>query len=221
MDRRWARPWFAATAACVFAGVLIQLFVTANNTANFGGTPLARALNIFVFFTIQSNLIVGATTLLLALNPTRSSTMFQAFRLTGLVAITVTFVVFHVALSHLLDLDTWAQAANQLLHTVVPALAVTGWWTFGPHRLTSTRIAKLTTLFPVGYMTFTLIRGPLASDFYPYPFANPVKLGYLAVITNAIWIGLLFVALAAAATALDKRLAGRPSEPATTIAATR
>jgi len=119
MDRRWARPWFAATAACVFAGVLIQLFVTANNTANFGATPLARALNIFVFFTIQSNLIVGGTTLLLALNPTRPSTIFQAFRLTGLVAITVTFVVFHVALSHLLDLDTWAQAANQLLHTVV------------------------------------------------------------------------------------------------------
>ena len=91
---------------------------------------------------------------------------------------------------------------------------------FGPHRLTSTRIAKLTTLFPLSYMTFTLIRGPLASNFYPYPFANPVKLGYLAVITNAIWIGLLFIALAAATTALDKRLARRQPQPHTTIAPT-
>lgn len=207
MNERWARPWFAATALCVFVGVLVQLFVTANNHASFGATPLARALNIFVFFTIQSNLIVGVTTLLLVLNPARCSTVFQVFRLTGLVAIAVTFVVFHVALSHLLDLDTWAQVANQLQHTIVPVLAVTGWLMFGPRGLTSARVVKLTVIFPVLYMAFTLIRGPLASDFYPYPFANAAKLGYVSVITNGVWIGLLFIAAAAAATALDKHLA--------------
>lgn len=77
-----------------------------------------------------------------------------------------------------------------------------------PRGLTSARIARLTVIFPLAYMVFTVIRGPLASDWYPYPFANPKQLGYPAVAVNALWIALLFIALAAGATALDKRLPG-------------
>lgn len=214
MDPKWARPWFAATAAAVAAGLIIQIGVSSGDTSVFGGTPLGRSLNVFSFFTIQSNLIVGITTLLLAIDPKRSSRVFGVFRLIGLVAITVTFVVFHVALSHLLDLETWAEAANQLLHTVVPVLAIAGWCLFGPRGLTSARVARLSVLFPVFYMTFTLIRGPLNSDWYPYPFADVKTLGYLKVVINGFWIALLFVAAAAGATALDRRLAGLRPEPA-------
>ncbi|MGH2852072.1 MAG: Pr6Pr family membrane protein [Solirubrobacteraceae bacterium] len=135
----------------------------------------------------------------------------------GLIGITVTFVVFHVVLSRLLDLDTWAEAANQLLHTVVPVLALAGWVAFGPRGLTSARIAKLSVVFPLLYMAFALIRGPLNSDWYPYPFADAKTLGYFRVLVNAAWIMLLFAALAAlaaGATALDRRLrgGGRPVE---------
>jgi hypothetical protein len=73
MEARWARPWFAATSAAVLAGLIIQLFVTADNTAAFGGSPVNRALNVFAYFTIQSNLLVGVATLLLAVDPHRSS----------------------------------------------------------------------------------------------------------------------------------------------------
>lgn len=206
MDGRWARPWFAATAAAVSAGLIIQIGVSSGNTSVFGGTPLGRSLNIFAFFTIQSNVIVGATTLLLAINPSRSSAVLRVFRMMGLVGITVTFVVFHVALSHLLDLETWAEAANQLQHTVVPVLAVGGWLAFGPRGLTSARVAKLSVLFPAFYMAFVMIRGAF-DGFYPYPFANVTNLGYLKVVINGLWVAVLFVALAAGATALDRRLA--------------
>jgi hypothetical protein len=215
MDARWARPWFAATAAAVLAGVVIQLFVSANSDSAFGGSPVNQALNIFAYFTVLSNVIVGVTTLLLALDPNRTSSTFALFRLIGLVAITVTFIVFHVVLSRLLDLETWAEAANQLLHTVVPILAIVGWGVFGPRGLTSARIARLTVLFPLAYMIFTVIRGPLASNFYPYPFADVHALGYLRVSINALWVALLFVGVAAAATALDPRL------PAPTAAGSR
>lgn len=208
MDPKWSRYWFAATALAVLAGVVVQLIVSAHNTSVFGGSAVGRALNIFAFFTVLSNVIVGVTAMLLAVNSQRSSTIFAVFRLIGLVAITVTFIVFHVVLSRLLDLDTWAEVANQLLHTVVPILAVSGWCLFGPRGLTSARVARLTVIFPILYMTFTLIRGPLASDFYPYPFANVKMLGYLKVCINGVWIGLLFLAIAAGATALDKRLPG-------------
>jgi hypothetical protein len=60
-------------------------------------------------------------------------------------------------------------------------------------------------------MAFTMIRGPLASDFYPYPFTNVKDLGYARVAVNGLWIGLLFIALAAGAHALDQRLGPRAS----------
>ncbi len=213
MDARWARPFFALTAACVFVGVVVQLIVSANDESVFGGSAAGRAFNIFAFFTVQSNVIVGVTCLLLAVRTDRHSTVFQVFRLIGVVAITVTGIVFHVVLSGLLDLDTWAQVANQFLHTVVPILAVVGWLSFGPRGLTSGLIVRWSVAFPLIYMVFTAVRGPLASDWYPYPFANVHDLGYLRVAVNALWITLLFIGLGAGANALDRVLARGRTRP--------
>lgn len=211
MDQRWARPWFALTAACVLAGIVIQIPVTATSSTAFGGSGLNQVFNMLAYFTIDSNIVVGITCLLLALNLNRTSAVFAAFRLIGLVAITVTFVVFHVALSRLLDLDSWAQAANQLQHTVVPILTIVGWLAFGPRGLTSARTVQLTVLFPLAYMLFTVIRGPLSSDFYPYPFADVHALGYARVIVNALWISVLFIGVAAGAAWFDRRLRAAPN----------
>ena len=212
MNSRWARPWFALTAVCVLAGLIVQIVLSATDPTVFGGSPVNRSLNVFAYFTIQSNVLVGVTCLLLALDPHRTSTVFAVFRLIALVAITVTFLVFHVVLSGLLDLDTWGQVGNQLVHTVVPALAISGWVMFGPRGLTSGSVVRWTVAFPALYVVFTAIRGPLASNWYPYPFADVHKLGYLRVSINAVWIMLLFLALAALAHALDRKL--RPASPA-------
>lgn len=93
--------WFAATAFCAAAGVVISVYTAVQTPGRFP-YEWQRALNTFAFFTIQSNLIVGATTLLLAVRPDRSSMVFRVFRLIGLVSITVTGLVYHVALSRLL-----------------------------------------------------------------------------------------------------------------------
>ena len=164
MDVRWGKAWFAITALCVVVGIGISLYTSASHSAVFGGSPLNRALNVFAYFTIQSNVLVGVASVLLVLDQQRSATWFAVLRLTGVVAIAVTGIVFHVALSGLLELDTLAQTANQLQHTVVPVMAVVGWVVFGPRGLTSYRISRLTVLFPLAYMVFTVIRGPLASN---------------------------------------------------------
>lgn len=192
-------------------GIIVQLFVTTNNTNSFGGSPVNRALNIFAFFTIQSNVLIGIACLLLAIRLERPSAGFAVLRLTGLVGITVTFLVFHVVLSRLLDLDSWAQVANQLQHTVVPILSIAGWLLFGPRGHASARVARWTIVFPLLYMVFTAVRGPLASNWYPYPFTNVHQLGYARVLINALWIALLFLGVAAGAAALDRRLPGRPA----------
>ena len=212
MPARWARPWFAATALCVAAGVALSVYTAVQTPGHFH-SAVARGFNTFAFFTILSNLIVGATTLLLAVKPDQTSTVFKTFRLIGLVAITLTGIVYHVALASVLDLDGIHQFGNQLVHTVVPLLAVIGWVAFGPRGLTSARIAGLSLLFPFCWLAFTLIRGAVI-HWYPYPFIDVTRIGYGKAILNCFWVALLLFGLAAAATALDSRLGRQAPEPA-------
>jgi len=202
---RLARTWFAATAAAVAAGVVIQLPVTATTGGSPFADPTARTFNIFAFFTIDSNLIIGAVCLLLAIRLDRTSPVFHVARLTGLVAIVITGIVFHVAIANLLELDGWAQAANQLQHTVVPVMSVAGWLMFGPRGHATRTYAGLALIFPVLWMIFTVSRGA-AIHWYPYPFINVDDLGYVRVAVNSVWIAVLFFAIAGGAVALDKFL---------------
>lgn len=203
-----ARVWSGITALCVVVGVGMQVAINATTPEYFGGTPVGRALNVFAFFTIQSNVLVGVTSAMLAARLACTSTVFAVARLVGVVAITVTMVIYHLTLSGLVALDTTGQVANQLQHTVVPLLCLVGWLLLGPRGLTSTRVAALTVLFPLAYVVFTAVRGPLASDWYPYPFADVAELGYLRVAVNAVGIGVLFLALSFGASLLDRRLPG-------------
>ena len=206
---RWARVWFAVTALCVIAGVALSVYTAVQTPGRFHN-GVERGFNTFAFFTVQSNLIVGVTTLLLALRLNRRSTTFRTFRLTGLVMITITGVVYHVALAQILDLDGIHQLGNQLVHTVVPLLAVFGWLIFGPRGQTSRRVACLSVLYPFCWLVFTLIRGAVIS-WYPYPFIDVTQLGYGKTILNCFWVSLLLSGLAAGATVLDARLGPSPN----------
>jgi hypothetical protein len=204
---RWARAWFAVTALCVAAGVALSVYSAAKNPGYFH-SGVERGFNAFAFFTVDSNLIVGGTTALLAIRPDRTSVTFRTFRLIGLVAITVTGVVYHVALASIFDLDGIDQLGNQLVHTVVPLLTVLGWLMFGPRGQLSRRIAWLSLLFPVGWLAFTLIRGAVI-HWYPYPFIDVAAIGYAKAALNSFWVALLLLGLAAGAVALDARLGPR------------
>jgi len=202
--------WFAATALCVGVGVALSVVSAVHNTGGHFHSGVARGFNAFAFFTIDSNLIVGATTGLLALRLQRDGMVFRVARLTGLVCITVTGVVYHVALAHLLELDSWDLVADQLVHTVVPLTAVVGWLVFGPRRLISGRVVWLSLVFPVLWLAFTLARGA-AISWYPYPFVDVSHLGYAKALVNCLWVAVLLLGLAAGAWLLDRWLAPRSS----------
>jgi len=206
-----ARCWFAATALVVIVGLAIQVPVAMDNESGFFTTPLTRGLNVFVFFTVQSNILVAIGTALLALGTDTRSTVFQAVRLTGLVAITLTFVVFHAVLRDLQDLTGQAAVADLLLHTASPILCVSGWVVFGPRQLTSARIVWASLVFLVAWGAFTLIRGPIV-DWYPYPFMDPNEHSYGRIAINLTIIAAVFVGLSAGAHKLDEFLARRQSD---------
>lgn len=128
-----ARTWFGLTALLVLTGIVTQLVVAAGASEGARFNPAAaRVLNVLAYFTIQSNLLVGFTTALLAVRLDRPSTLYRTFRHIGLVAITITGIVFPIALAPLYAFLGGAQVANVLLHYVVPAMAVLGWLAFGP-----------------------------------------------------------------------------------------
>jgi len=205
MSERGKRAWFGATAGCALVGVLLSAITAANNGNGHFHPAAARAANTFAFFTIDSNLLVALATGLLALSLGRSSTGFAVLRLTGLVAITVTGIVFHVALAQMLDLTGWDAVANELVHTVVPVMAVVGWLLAGPRGLFTKNVVWWSLSFPVCWLAFTLIRGAVA-HWYPYPFMDVTALGYFRAAVNCVWVALLMLGLAAGANVLDRRL---------------
>ncbi|ADB35504.1 hypothetical protein Kfla_6507 [Kribbella flavida DSM 17836] len=199
------RLWFAVTAAVVAIGIIVQLVVTATTTEGFFPDNPDRVLNVFAFFTIQSNLLLGGTTLLLALGAASDSTVFRTLRLNGVLCIAVTGIVYHVALAGLDELSGAAALTNFLLHTATPVLGVVGWLLFGPRDRTDREIVGWSLAFPLLWLAFTLVRGELVG-FYPYPFVDVGELGYAQVLLNCLLVALLFLALAFGATLLDRRL---------------
>ena len=197
------RAWWAATATASLLGIAIQVVVSSGNEEGLFPTAAGRVFNVFCYFTVQSNLLVAVTSILLVIRPDRDSRAFRALRLAGLVAIVITFVVFHTALSHLVDLDGWAKVADQLLHTVAPVLAVAGWLIAGPRGQADERVALWALAAPAAWVPFTLIRGELIG-FYPYPFVDVAEHGYGRVALNLALVGVLFYALARGAVVLDR-----------------
>lgn len=203
------RSWFALTAVVVAGAVVLQLVLTARSSGDgfFPANP-QRTLNLFAYFTIQSNLLLGATSLLLAVRPDRRSTLFRTLRLNGVLCIAVTGIVYHLALAGLDEPTGAAAVANLLLHSVTPLLGVVGWLAFGPRGRTDGRIVGLSVVFPLAWLAFTLVRGEFVG-FYPYPFLDVAERGYPTVLLNSLLVAALFLALAAGLTALDRVLARR------------
>lgn len=200
------RVWSAVTAAVVAFGIVVQLFVTANGTEGFFPDNPERVFNVFAYFTIQSNLLLGGTALVLALQPDRSGgRLFKTLRLNGVLCIAVTGIVYHLVLAGLDELHGWAAVTNFLLHTAAPVLGVLGWLLFGPRGLTDPGIAAWSIVYPLLWLVFTLIRGEFVG-FYPYPFVDVSEHGYGRVLLNCLLVAVLFLALAAGATYLDGRL---------------
>lgn len=198
-----ARVVAAVTALVVVAGLTFQLHATASTTTGVFDSKAERIANVFCFFTILSNILLGVTNAVLAVTPTRRSPVFSGLRLSGVLSMVVTGVVFHIALKGLHELTGAAAVANDILHTVTPILAVISWLVVGPRGVVSRHVMWLSIVYPVAWLIATLIRGAFV-HYYPYPFLDVVTHGYLRVSINAVIVAVLFLGLAVGASRLDR-----------------
>ncbi|MET7989807.1 Pr6Pr family membrane protein [Amycolatopsis sp. NPDC005232] len=205
---RLTRIWFGVTALVVLIGLVTQGFVSAGTPGRYASAG-ARVANMFAYFTIESNVLVLLASVAFVAGA-RANGLLRVLWLDALVGIAVTGVVYHVALSGLLDLSGAALFADVMLHTVSPIIAVLGFLVASP-RILRWRTVAWSACWPLAWLAFTLIRGA-QGGFYPYPFVNAAELGYGRVAVNCVLIAVLFVALASVAKVLDGWLTHAPAE---------
>ncbi|WTW94175.1 Pr6Pr family membrane protein [Streptomycetaceae bacterium NBC_01309] len=195
-DRRTsARVWHGLTALVGAVGLVVQFVVSARGGPEFSADHAGvRILRYLSYFTIQSNILVTVVAAQLALRPDRDGPVWRVLRLTALVCITTTGIVYATVLAGTQDLDGAGLVADYLLHYAMPVLALLGWFLFGPRP----RIGRATPVqilaFPVLWAVYTLIHGAI-TDWYPYPFTDVGEHGYAVVVRNIVLVGLLVVAL--------------------------
>lgn len=210
--RGTARGFFALIAAVAIVGVGMETVLAVVEEEIPFDNPGRRLVTLFSYFTVLSNLTVAVTHSMLARSAARSSEVFWVFRLTGVLCIAVTGVVYHLALAQLADLRGWDLVADFFVHTMSPALTVVGWLAFGPRRRIQRSTAWWSLVPPITWLGYTLARGAIVTDntgvhWYPYPFLDVNDLGYGRALLNCLMIAVFYIALALGARWLDHRLA--------------
>lgn len=197
------QTWLAATGLAALVGV--GFGVAAMGRAN----PLTAELSPlapFAEWTTQSNLIVGITSLLLTLNRRSQSALLRAAFLTGLTAITLTFLVAHTVLgtapASQISLSVWIH--QRICHDIVPVMAVGGWVVLGQRNIFEWRFILFAWVYGVLYDAVTLIRGAYV-DWYPYPWLDPRIAGYGVVLRTFLAFSVEYVLIAAIFVAVDRR----------------
>jgi hypothetical protein len=194
-------PRYAAAARlCTFAAMVAGVVLEAS-----GPTTL---IGLLPYFTIQSNIAYGIYAAWAAARARRGDLETSA-PVKGAVTlyVAITGLVYHLVLANPASAFyagpthfTPAEAVgNQLLHTVVPLLAVLDWLVFDRRRRYCWRYALYWLAGPLAYLGFAVVRG-LIEHTYPYPFLDVNDLGYGSLAVSAagfalaFWVlGLLFV----------------------------
>jgi hypothetical protein len=215
--RRPASIWNAVTFIAVATGLIWQLVLSlkgVNVLVDAGGArPGAgtRLVRFFSYFTVESNILVAAMALTLALRPDRDGRVWRVLRLEALFGIAVTGLVYSTLLRGVVELHGAAAVTNALLHYVAPLMAVIGWLLFGPRPRIDEDTLVLSLIWPALYVAYTLVHGAV-SKWYPYPFIDVHKLGYVTGLRNGVGLCVLLVGVGAIFMWLDHRLPRQPTD---------
>jgi hypothetical protein len=200
-----------AVAAAIIAAIVAQLATSIGYWTAKGGVDVpVHVTHFFSFFTIESNILAAAVLLIGAYLLARGSgpdpTWFNLLRASAVTYMAVTGIVYNLLLRGIdLPQGSTVPWSNEILHVVACAWLVID-WIFAPGRspIATNQLWKVL-VFPIVWVVYTLVRGPLVSDtvygnafWYPYPFLNPQTSaeGYFTV---AFYVLLIAVAIGSTA----------------------
>lgn len=205
------RSFALAVALLAWAGVVLQLVLTAGKVTA-GGQSLAWALVIYLgYFTVLTNILAAVAVSGALLLP--GTSLGRSCQRPGVVtaiaaAISVVGLSYFLLLRQTWDPQGWQLLADVLLHYVMPALFVAYWWLTVSKAELSWRQVPAWTIYPLAYLVYMLVRGEI-TGLYPYPFADVPDLGYPAALANSAKIFAFFVVMALLFVGLGRRQAQR------------
>ncbi|TDE89164.1 hypothetical protein EXU48_20755 [Occultella glacieicola] len=168
------RSWVALS----LRGLIVVLGLVAEvwNLAELGAGGLA---NHVAYFTVQTNLLVIVVLgWALLVPPRRRPTWFDPLRGAMTTYIVLTGVLYNLLLAAPGELFSWdVHPSNLLQHRIIPILVALDWLLIPVARRLRLSRFWIWLGYPVAYLAFTLIRGPLVGDWYPYFFLDPNEFG--------------------------------------------
>ena len=197
--------WFGIIFVQVAIVIPIRLVIDWNNIYGQFDQPIARSLNVLLYFTNLSNILVAVESLMLVKNSKRNSSRFLIAQLTALICIVVAGLVYWLLLAaedKVVGIDVFT---NFAVHASVPLMFLLGWIFFVEHGNTTLKTIKFALLFPVVWAVIAMLRGALI-DWYPYPFMDVRDLGYATALINMTVVTLFFLFLFFVAYFLDNKV---------------
>ncbi len=151
-------------------------------------------VNFFSYFTIETNILVFVTLLLSAIAVAMGkNSKLDVLRSAVTVYILIVGIGFSVLLAGIEGITLTAVPwDNVVLHYIMPVAMLIDFLIDRPKRTIQFKKSLPWLLFPVVYVTYSLIRGAL-TGWYPYPFLNPEPNGYGGVAFTVL--GLLVLSL--------------------------
>jgi hypothetical protein len=204
-----ARVLHALVALAALTGVVMELVIAVVDGPGTAPNQTERLVRLFSYFTIQSNVLVGVVSVLLALRPERDGRVFRVLRLDALLCIAVTGIVYNTVLRGLNELSAAGQVSNTLLHLLAPLLAVAAWGLVGPRPRVDAVTVWWSVAYPLAWIAYTFLRGAVV-DWYPYPFLDVGELGLVRALVNTAVVAVVFLALAWLVRLVDARLRPAP-----------
>jgi hypothetical protein len=229
-SRRWAQAWAVLrllVAAAGVAAIVGQLIRTVSISAA-NGWPLGlTAVDFFSFFTILSNVGAAVALTIGAFLILRGHRIDPAWFATLLAAVStymlITGIVYNALLRGLpLPQGSTVPWSNEILHVWAPLFLLLDVFLGPLRRRLPWRALWAIIAFPLVWVTYTLIRGPLVTDFrtgnpwwYPYPFLNPnvQPWGYAGVALYVVGIAAGILLIAAGVIWLGRRRGAEPGDP--------
>jgi len=205
-----ARVLHACVPLMVLGAIALELVTAITQGPGVAGTMSERLTRLFSYFTIDSNLLVGATSAALAVTPNRDGRIFRVLRLDGLLCIVVTGIVYHSVLSGNLELSPAGAVSNFLLHSSVPVVAVVVWLLAGPRPRVDPATRWWSVALPLAWIVYTFTRGSIVG-WYPYPFLDVAQVGLPRSLANTAVVAVIFLVLARAVELLERRLRPAPA----------
>jgi hypothetical protein len=224
------RNLFGINALSAWVGLgmstLIELFGLVETKYSDGGSPVSqfghqgdyaaglagapeRLIDLFSYFTIWSQIVVGVVMTLLYLNPTRDGKLFRVFRIDSILMITVTGVVYNLLLGPNYPPQGLNQISSPIQHTLTPLLTVCIFLIAGPRGWFSLKNVAKALVVPIIYVFYTLFRGAII-DKYPYDFFDVVSFGYAYVLIFVLGILSASIIVAGIYWGIDKALSKKP-----------